>query len=770
MKFSISARLMLHLGEALISDELVALMELIKNSYDADSNYSLIKISTTTTTNYGSGFIEIVDNGCGMNMDIIENSFLRLATDYKIKSSKFSKKFKRLSLGNKGIGRLALQRLGSFTQIITKDINNKSIEFSIDWSEFKNFEKEISDITINVVENENLDSLFSSNQGTIIRIYGLNNISFWDEKQTVTKFEKEMFSIINPYSDDDSKFNIILNLNGESFSSDKYDVKYLENLADTIVDFNFSENDNKLLIKIQRNRKYIDLRFDIFRKNYEEQLDIEKNSNLNFYFDIKEEVIIDFNSKINNQFSFLRSINLLSDNSGYFLPGDFSGRMFAFDKSGGRFDTEAKKKMDLMNGVKLFRNNFRIVPYGDEKNDWLAFTKYSQQFKANLFRQHTVAGYVYIDGESNLNKLVEMTNRQGFIDENYSRNFFKIMSEIVTKFSVQSDVELREKFNLTISDIEKITTSKWESIRDNTIFIRRKPQYLEEVIIASENLSSEIEPNILDNSEVSQFKNSFAIKVLQLNLKANQVVKQINQYKELYETEKEGLDYYKSIVGASIITESLAHEILGISKKIRNYISSIKNEINKGIISEKKLEIYYDLIISSVGYLERYASVLDVNSYTKRKKYEYINLFDFTNQILKAFPLFDVNLNNALKYKISGSSFSYNIIKSNYKIAIENLIVNSQYWTKDFTNNPIIYFEFNSEKREIIIWDNGPGIEPKIEKRIFEQYVSAKPDTNSRGMGLYIAQSLLGEVSSSISLLDERNSGNRLFKICIRFD
>ena len=774
MKFSISARLMLHLGEALISDELVALMELIKNSYDADSNYSAITINTANMNDIGQGLIELKDNGSGMTMEIVEKAFLKLASDYKTKYNKISPKFKRLSLGNKGIGRLSLQRLGKVARIATKTFDGPSIEFSIDWRSFNNPDQDVTDIEIDVKENTDLDYLFEDGQGTIISIYGLNNINFWKEQTTAAKFEKEMYSIIDPYSDEESKFGIYLTLDGESFSSDKYDKKFLESLADVKVDFSYSEKSKVLNLIIKRNKKYFDYRFESFRQNIGiENAEITINNNVEFYFDTEDKYEIDFGKPLENQYSLLKiaaSRLLKNQNGEIFLPGDFSGLYFAFDKSANRFDKEQRSYLNKVNGVKLFRNNFRIVPYGDEKNDWLDFTRFSQQTKYNIFRQHTVAGYVAIDGESNLSKLSEMTNRQGLIDDNYGRNFSVIMTEIITRLIVESDVSFRNQFNISPIDFDSMKNDEIKYIRNNSIAIIKKSRILEDLQKDFQELNSDVIPSDEDHPDVTRFKTNISDRINSLDKKASDAIKQVNQYRQMFVSERERLDQYKAIVGSSIIAESLAHEILGISKKLRSYISQIKNEMYKPNINVSRLEMFFELMISSVGYLERYASVLDVNSYTKRKKFEITDIKDQVEQILVGFPLFDKAIENALKPVVSGDTFNYSIIKMNFKIAIENLIVNSQYWAKGYTNNPVINFFVDSKSKEILVWDNGPGIDLNIEDKLFDPYVTGKPDFDGRGMGLYITRCLLEEISSSIQLLDERNEHGKLFKFCIRFD
>lgn len=120
VNLTIDSRIISHLGEALIDDEKVALLELIKNSSDADAlNYS-ITIDTLFESPYGIGKIVIEDDGNGMNPFIIENGFLKIATSFKKNNQKISPKFRRLAQGNKGIGRLALNQLGNYLNVKTK--------------------------------------------------------------------------------------------------------------------------------------------------------------------------------------------------------------------------------------------------------------------------------------------------------------------------------------------------------------------------------------------------------------------------------------------------------------------------------------------------------------------------------------------------------------------------------------------------------------------------------------------------------------------------
>ena len=124
VNLTIDSRIISHLGEALIENEKIALLELIKNSSDADANNCNIEIDTLYESKFGKGRILIEDDGNGMTPYIIENAFLKIASSFKVNHQKISPKFRRQAQGNKGIGRLSLNQLGRFVSVDTKvDIN-----------------------------------------------------------------------------------------------------------------------------------------------------------------------------------------------------------------------------------------------------------------------------------------------------------------------------------------------------------------------------------------------------------------------------------------------------------------------------------------------------------------------------------------------------------------------------------------------------------------------------------------------------------------------
>src|SRR5690606_16346994 len=103
--------LLIQLGDQLIKNESIALVELVKNSYDADANKADIYMDQVDDPD--NGVIIIEDDGFGMSPDVVENVWLEPGSDFKgqlIKNNKTSPKYKRLPIGEKGIGRFGVHK------------------------------------------------------------------------------------------------------------------------------------------------------------------------------------------------------------------------------------------------------------------------------------------------------------------------------------------------------------------------------------------------------------------------------------------------------------------------------------------------------------------------------------------------------------------------------------------------------------------------------------------------------------------------------------
>jgi len=274
VNLTIDSRIISHLGEALIDNEKIALLELIKNASDADANYCNIEIDTLYQSEYGQGRIIIEDDGNGMTPYIIENAFLKIATSFKSNHQKVSPKFKRQAQGNKGIGRLSLNQLGKFISVDTKVdlelpkyfsseelqtvLGYNYYHIDIDWERYSKSNESIENVKLELqtlLFNE-LTFSHKKNHGTRIEVLGLKGIDFWQSNQTQKEIEQDVLEFLNPYLDEKYNFYVKINLDDRIFTSNKYDISDIENNFLSKVDFTFDSNEKIITLNISRSKKF----------------------------------------------------------------------------------------------------------------------------------------------------------------------------------------------------------------------------------------------------------------------------------------------------------------------------------------------------------------------------------------------------------------------------------------------------------------------------------------------------------------------------------
>lgn len=144
----------------------------------------------------------------------------------------------------------------------------------------------------------------------------------------------------------------------------------------------------------------------------------------------------------------------------FYLPGDFRGAIYGFDlSSDSPIDKAFRKVLSEIKGVKLYRNNFRIFPYGIKNNDWLDMSDFNQRDKGVVYKLHSSTGFINIDGVENLDRLKELTNRQGLVLDNYGTNFILLVKEIIFKSAARRDKDFREYFSFNRKTIENLESN-----------------------------------------------------------------------------------------------------------------------------------------------------------------------------------------------------------------------------------------------------------------------------------------------------------------------
>ena len=806
VNLTIDSRIISHLGEALIDNEKIALLELIKNASDADANYCNIEIDTLYQSEHGQGRIIIEDDGNGMTPYIIENAFLKIATSFKSNHQKVSPKFKRQAQGNKGIGRLSLNQLGKFISVDTKvdlelpkyfspeelrtvlgydtenDFSNDNdfyyYHIEIDWERYSKSNESVEDVKLDLQALPFNEFTFNhkKNHGTRIEVLGLKGIDFWQSTQTQKKIEQDVLEFLNPYLDERYNFYVKINLDSRVFTSNNYDISDIENNFLSKVDFTFDSNKKLINLNIVRSKRYIDYKVEQLiseLRNWE--LEKENEPQYKEYYKEweKEAIIINLSSLTQANISlpkvkfdkFLTYSEEIKDEKleekkskeMFFLPGDFRGSIYGFDlSSNSPISKNFRKVLEEIKGVKIYRNNFRIFPYGSKNNDWLEMSDFNLRSKGVVFRQHSSTGFFNIDGEQNLELLKELTNRQGLVLDNYGTNFILIAKELIYKTIAKKDQDFSKYFSFSRKNISKL--SKGQTIEIAGITFRKQANALDQTENKANLLIQEFD-NLDDNEKKNEL---ISLQESTRNIR-NAVSLKEKQLAEL----GAHIDEFAPIMGATIIAETLSHEIIRLSNSIKSSSSKARN----AVFNDNKEEAILNLnrLDSSNKFLVRYASLLDVNSYSRRRRYSVESIKEKLEEILKNTPLLTYG-KTTVNVEITGNDFKAKIISDSFKIIIENLVINSTYWLDKMNiSNSLLTFKLDNDLGKLFVFDNGIGIDKSVENHLFDEFVTNKPDNDGRGMGLYIVTTLLNEFGATITLDDERNQYGNLYKFIITF-
>lgn len=816
MNLTASARLIMQLGEQLIEDELVALLELIKNAYDADANNVDVVIDTETVTPYGKGRIEIKDDGNGMIPSIVRNSFLRLSTSFK-EEEKSSIYYHRRVLGKKGIGRLSFQRLGNYITVETVPnrerfeetdlFKEEDVEFikeyskiniDIDWSEFP-IDMDFSDIMATVKYEKDV----VASCGTKIVIQGIKNLNFWDmDKKKEEKLKNELLNMMDPFQKNlnlkkSERFNVLLKINDVPYSVEPIDESLLDELYDSKVSFDFK--DWKLHVRIERPLKYVmqrrnalvkkmeDAGFEIlyeadYEKDYEEHIvdfsDLNKVSidypKIDFTIErttfLSEELLSKLEEKkekgIITEEEYTKSIL-----DQYAYPGNFKGIIYARDKSNKeeldiilqkeglvkeKLNTlkDINKVWSSMQGVYVYRNGFRVLPYG--RKDWIGFTEKSQTAAANIYKEHTVIGYFKIDGFTS-EKLEEQTNRQGFIQDEYGKNFFMLVQDFLLNIIFESDTKFREGFTKIREKNDKVVTDNGKvEFKKEAGFEDEKNERMQDVKDQIEDLKIAISNRTMAADMPQKAIDNLQDKILQYETVEQKAIDEKKQEIYLKSQQIEEIKEIVPLLGLGIIAESLTHEMNRIEQNIEDCArDTIKCKNDTDIIVKNQRNI-----ITQTNFLKIQLAHMESTYRRNLEKQEEILLKDFLVDMYvdEDSPMSRKARRDGVDVLIEGENISIKANKGILTTIFDNIFLNSLYWVQYSQQQK--YIKFVVKQSGIIeCFDSGCGVHPEIEDKLFEPFRFMKE--NGRGLGLFIVQELTENMSGRVWLADERREGRR---------
>lgn len=705
------ARLLTMLSEQLIKNERIALLELIKNAYDADAN--LVRVTFDAFNEDRSirsdSRIIIEDDGHGMSPDVIRESWMNPANPQKyIRKKKGNRRTlggRRIVQGEKGIGRFALLKLGSHVTVTTRtdDYNFESVllhDFTNYVSEFTEDQTEVQDIyldEIRVLYSETSPpETIRQPHGTVIEIRNLKGS--WS-KRTIDGLIRDVLALTDPITritnrETPDVFQIDVVFNGETLSIDDENTDDLKRLLEDKpvlkIKGKFSAERNSFLIwGLENENKMSEINLD----------------------DSKIKALLIWKQTFEDEVFSSREIEC----------GDFTFHFYIFDFSRGisgkHVLQQNEKNILKKHRIYLYRDEVRVYPYGDPDDDWLNIDVSRGTGRAgDFFSNDQVVGWIDITHEKNSN-LRDKTNREGLIEEGNSVNDFIGLIRTILSYIKQYPYARYQQNN------------KDRSVAD---------------IVRNEVVSSHL-MTLRTNLERQGYTSG---------------VREVARIEKLYKKEKDHLvhraETVENLAGVGLSVEITSHDIMLLMGRALAVGKELSRSSRK--MGDSETEQRCDML---VGILTQVADgIKDVQSLFKssKRRKKALRIEPILDKIYQLYQ--GLLEKKGIRYEKTVVPGSPLVADTNDGVAMQvliNLFDNAAYWLDTVERHAKeINVTVDGTKGELIFSDNGPGIDEDDLDYIFEPFYSGKGQ-EGRGLGLYIARQLLERHDYEILVADKNH-------------
>ncbi len=447
------ARLIKTIGEELISNDIVAIIELVKNSYDANASIisinfqgRVIEVAEGRKTKrvlikQGSSII-ISDDGTGMNLDTVKSAWMEPATINK-KNTKRSAGDKRRYTGEKGIGRFASAKLATSLEMITRTAEDNEIVVKFNWADFSDDKKYLDEVKCSW---EVRAAKEIKKSGTTLKLAELN--SDWDEEK-LRELRIALSRLINPVS---------------PITDFLMDIQLPKELNDISGWVTSPESLNKP---------------DYYIKG---SVDAEGKPNIKYFSKKvgKEEVL---NIK-DSDFSLREPVRKP-------VIGAFTFEFRTWNRDVAETKSalkNIKRDLDELGGISIYRDDFRVLPYGEKKNDWLRLDLRRVNNPTMRLSNNQIVGYVSVSLDNNPD-LKDQSNREGIVESQAFTDLKEIIKNILNQVEQkryeerprESDEEPNEQGlfnNFSLAPVAELVRTKLHNDKEVIELLRKlKPQF-----------------------------------------------------------------------------------------------------------------------------------------------------------------------------------------------------------------------------------------------------------------------------------------------------
>ena len=751
--FKISSGLKNLIGSELITDNFVAVFELVKNSFDAKASEVKITFENIYSDN---AIIIIQDNGKGMDYDDLINKWLFVAYSAKRDGTEDSNKQINYYAGAKGVGRFSCDRLGRYLNLVTiKDKPNAQIEnLYVDWKKFEEDQKK-EFIKISVEHNVLSNAPYNLKKGTILEISGINPEE-WNRDNFI-RLKDKLSKLVRPDLNKSKKqkpFKIVLEVEAEK-QNDLKEIEanrekgeghvYRYTVNGEIENFIFDELDirtTRIISEVSSDGKFVTTKL-IDRENY--------------VYEIKE----------HNTYNLLKDIRIHL----YFL-NQSAKNIF-------------KRKMGIeainYGSVFVYKNGFRILPFGDPRDDSLGIDARALQGFNRYIGTRNLIGQVEILGAND--GLRETTSRDGGLVK--TKNYIQLVDYLieglkrlekyvidVTQWGVNNDDE-----NIDLSSdkaIEGLVKLVANISDKNTIELNYNKDILNLLSIKAEKSASRLVKNFkriaTESNNPTLLKDAKRLEktltaALEAKKSAEKELETTTKQKKVVEAELEQQISETLFAKADRATEkddllSIQHHIYRHSAQhITKYIDDLVDAINKEKSKDDLLKL-----VSKISFENK--KVITLSRFVTKAHFDTTvtkinaDLISFANEyVVNVYQEYrHLMMNNQTMTikaeKPTGITFNTSFRPIEMIIILDNLLNNSL--KAKAKNVSISWKSINSSEIELHIKDDGIGIPDKNLDKVFEARFTT---TNGSGLGLYHTKEIIEKLGGKITINNQLKQG-----------